>query len=275
MKFENGDSDYQFGIKIACLPLMKTVLFLLLILIQTPLLAQLNRKVVKQEDGSIATKYFHKNGKVSTIETWDKDKRDGNLKGFNNQGKELFSLSLRHYGGHASALLSWYANGQVKSVSYSDAPDGGIQYYHSTRLFDEKGNQTSFTEDSYDDQLKLEVPVRDTTKPRKPLVEINQPLEKKAANYQLLMFIENKSIEKVSLVVKFSDGKKEESISMKLKPGESYLVDTWRFVPADFDAAKFFSINFTNRKCIVKRQPDQLLEGDDNLLKAIWFVTNK
>ena len=89
----------------------------------------------------------------------------------------MFSLDLRHDGGHASAQLSWYASGQVKSVSYTDAPDGGIQYYHSTWLFDEKGNQTSFTEDSYDDNSKLKVPVCDTTKPLKPLVEINEVLD--------------------------------------------------------------------------------------------------
>jgi len=161
---------------------MKTALFLILILIQTPLFAQLKCKKVKQTDGTVVSKCFHKNGKVSTIETWDKDKRHGNLKGFNNKGQEIFSLALRHYGGHASALLSWYANGQVKSVSYTDSPDGGIQYYHSTSLFDEKGNQTSFTEDSYDDNPKSELEkliIRDTTpKQRKPLVEINQVLEK-------------------------------------------------------------------------------------------------
>lgn len=159
---------------------MKT-LFLLLILVQTPLLfAQTKCKIVKQADGSTIQKCYHKNGKVSTLETWDKDKRHGSLKGFNKQGKELFSYNLRHYGGHASALLTWYSNGQVKSVSYSDAPDGGIQYYHSTRQFDEVGNQTSYTEDSYDDKLKLtipETPARDTTKPRKPLIEINRVLE--------------------------------------------------------------------------------------------------
>lgn len=158
---------------------MKTLLILFLLL-QTPLFAQFNCKTAKQVDGSEVKKCFHKNGKVSTIETWDKNKRSGNIKGFNKQGKELFSYSLRHYGGHASVLLTWYPNGQVKSVFYSDAPDGGIQYYHSTRQFDEVGNQTSFTEDSYDDKLKIEIPntpARDTIKPRKPIVEINRVLE--------------------------------------------------------------------------------------------------
>lgn len=153
---------------------MKTVFLFLLLLIQTPLLfAQLNCKTIKYKDGSAVKKCFHKNGKVSTVETWEKDKRDGNLKGFNNQGKELFSYNLRNYGGHASAQLTWFPNGQVKSVYYSDAPDGGIQYYHSTTQFDEVGNQTVFTEDSHDD--KPTIP--DTVKPGRPLVEINQVLE--------------------------------------------------------------------------------------------------
>ncbi len=156
---------------------MKTVL-LLLMLVQAPLLfAQFNCKTVKQSDGLKVKKCFHQNGKVSIVETWDIYERNGNLKGFNNQGKELFSYNLRHVGGHASVQLTWFENGQVKSVSYSDAPDGGIQYYHATRQFDEVGNQVSFSEDSYDDKLKLEVPVRDTTKPRKPVVEINRVLE--------------------------------------------------------------------------------------------------
>ena len=158
---------------------MKTLLFLLL-LIQTPLLfAQLHCKSSEQEDGSTIKKCVHKNGTVSTIETWTKDKRNGNLKGYNNQGKELFSYHLRSYGGHASAQLTWFPNGQVKSVYYSDAPDGGIQYYHSTTQFDEAGNQIAFTEDSYDNKPSIRMlTVPDTAKPRKPVVEINRVLEK-------------------------------------------------------------------------------------------------
>ncbi len=174
------------GTKIAFRCVMKTVFLLLFILVQTPLLfAQLNCKTMKQSDGSVVKKCFHKNGKVSTIETWDKDKRSGNLKGFNSKGKELFSHSLRHYGGHASVQLTWFKNGQVKSIYYSDAPDGGIQYYNSTTEFDETGNQVSFDERRHDDDLHLRIPapaapiIRDTAKPRKPLVEINQVLEEK------------------------------------------------------------------------------------------------
>lgn len=163
---------------------MKTIFLLLFLLIQNPaLFAQLNCKTTKQKDGSAIKKCFHKNGKVSTIETWDKDKRHGTLKGFNKSGKELFSHSLRNYGGHTSVQVTYFPNGQVKSIYYSDAPDGGIQYYNSTTRFDESGNQTSFDESSNVDELHLRTPaplksiIRDTTKPKKPLVEINQVLD--------------------------------------------------------------------------------------------------
>jgi hypothetical protein len=90
--------------------------------------------------------------------------RYGNLKGFNNKDKELFSYNLRHYGGYASAQVIYFPSGQVKSIYYSDAPDGGIQYYHSTSQFDKTGNQVSFEEDSHEDKLKLKIPIRDTVK---------------------------------------------------------------------------------------------------------------
>lgn len=180
---------------------MKTTFLLLFILFQTPLFAQLNCKNVKQTDGSEVKKCFHKNGKISTMETWDRDKRNGSLKVFNNQGKELCFYNLRHYGGHASALLTWFPNGQVKSISYSDAPDGGIQYYHSTRQFDEVGNQTSYTEDSYDDKLKVQMPTTaDTVRPRRPLVEVNRVLEKpKEKRVDFLIVNKTKSAHQVAL----------------------------------------------------------------------------
>lgn len=182
---------------------MKTTFLLLFILVQTSVFAQFNCRMTKQSDGSEVKKCYHQNGQISIIETWDTGKKDGNLKVFNNQGKEVCSYNLRHYGGHASALLAWYPNGQVKSVSYSDAPDGGIQYYHSTRQFDEVGNQTSFTEDSYDNKLRIQIPSEwDTVKPRKPLVEISQVLEKpksKEKRVDFLIVNKTKSAQRVTL----------------------------------------------------------------------------
>lgn len=158
---------------------MKAIYCLLFLLIQNPaLFAQLDCKTVAQSDGSTVKKCFHKNGTISTIETWDKYKRFGNLKVFNNQAKELFSCGLRTIGGNASAELIYFPNGQVEKIYYGDAPDGGIQYYNSTTQFDESGNQLSFDENKYPYELEILVPVRDTAKPRKPVVEINQVLGK-------------------------------------------------------------------------------------------------
>lgn len=158
---------------------MKAIYLLLFLLVQTPaLFAQLHCKTTNQSDGSTIKQCFHKNGTISTIETWDKDKRFGNLKIFNNQGKELFSRGLRTIGGNASAELTYFPNGQVERIYYSDAPDGGIQYYNATTQFDEVGNQLSFDENKYPYELEILVPVRDTAKPRRPVVEINRVLEK-------------------------------------------------------------------------------------------------
>lgn len=158
---------------------MKTAIFILFILTQSQILfAQLNCKTVNQSDGSTLKQCFHKNGTISTIEIWDKDKRFGDLKGFNNQGKELFSHGLRTIGGNASAELTYFPNGQVEKIYFSDAPDGGIQYYNSTTQFDAVGNQLSFDENKYPFELEIVAPVRDTAKPRRPVVEINQVLEK-------------------------------------------------------------------------------------------------
>nr|WP_294860026.1 hypothetical protein [uncultured Fluviicola sp.] len=146
---------------------------LLFIFFQTPsIFAQLDCKTAKRADNSTVKKCFHKKGTISTIETWDKDKRDGTLKGFDRSGKELFSHNLRNFGGHASAQMTYFPNGQVKSIYYSDAPDGGIQYYHSTTQFDEAGNQISFDESSNLDKVHLRTPaplkstIRDTTQPK-------------------------------------------------------------------------------------------------------------
>jgi hypothetical protein len=157
---------------------MKAIIPILVFLLQSHIsLAQLKGKTSTEKDGATKKQCFHKNKTVSTLETWDKDKRFGNIKAFNNQGKELFSHSLRSVGGHASVQLIYFPNGQLKSVYFSDAPDGGIQYYNSTTQFDELGNQTEFTETKYPHELEFEKPTSDTSKRRKPLVEVNRVLD--------------------------------------------------------------------------------------------------
>jgi hypothetical protein len=126
--------------------------------------AQLNCKT-KQLPTGIETSCLHANGKTSTLETWDTDKRWGKLKAYTNSGKELFSYELRKVGGHASVYLSYHTNGQVKKAEYSSAPDGGIQFYNIISEYDEAGNQTRYTDLSQPDgrprvpSLRQEEPV--------------------------------------------------------------------------------------------------------------------
>lgn len=190
------------GIKIAYLSFMKTFITFLLILHGSLALAQLNCETASQPDGSVVKQCFHKNGKVSTVETWDKNKRFGSIRAYTNRGEELFSHALRSVGGHASVSMTYFANGQVEKVDFSDAPDGGIQFYHSTTRFDEQGNQTEFYQTKYPDQLELEVPVKiaDTMKPRKPLVEVNRVLEPaKKERIDFLIVNKTRSKQRVSL----------------------------------------------------------------------------
>lgn len=211
---------------------MKTVVAFLILFQSFLASAQLKCKTTSQSDGSTITQCFHQNGKVSTLESWDEDKRFGTIKGYNNQGKELFSHGLRSVGGHASVSLTYFPNGQLEKVYFSDAPDGGIQFYNSTTRFDEKGNQTEFTETKYPQRLELEVPVPDTVKRRKPLVEINQVLEKPTEKrIDFLIINKTKSIQKVLVEQPISEEDvileiraKEETYQMVfLKEGEEKL----------------------------------------------------
>ncbi len=45
--------------------------------------------------------------------------------------------------------ISFHPNGMVRRVRYSHQPDGGIQWYRSTTLFDKNGNITHFSEDAW------------------------------------------------------------------------------------------------------------------------------
>jgi len=112
--------------------------------------SQLNCKTKTDETGSTKTCY-HKNGKPSTIEFWDSKQREGNMKGYNTEGQELFNYGLRSFAGHASVYLSYYPNGQVKKAEYSSMPDGGIQSYRYIHEFDELGNQTQYMDLSMPD----------------------------------------------------------------------------------------------------------------------------
>ena len=148
---------------------MRSILFFLCLnAVSFGIYAQLNCKKSSSELENTST-CFHKNGAKSTVESWDKQGREGKITGFDKEGKELFSYYLRSFAGHASAHLSYYANGQVSKVEYSSAPDGGIQFYQESHSFDENGTQSGFWKMDYPNDLRSPVirehVLMDTVKP--------------------------------------------------------------------------------------------------------------
>lgn len=184
----------------------KPVLFFMgfMLLAQT-VYPQLNCKTTVNAKGGTEKKCHHKNGKLSTLETWDKEKRSGSMKAYDANGKELFTYDLRSFAGHASVYLTYFQNGQVKKAEYSSAPDGGIQFYHKIHEFDEYGKQTSFMDlsrpDGYDrlptipDSLQVKKPKK--TIDKKEAVQI--PKDKQQLT---VLKIRNDSGKKMSVLLK-------------------------------------------------------------------------
>lgn len=251
---------------------MKTLIAFLLLFQSVLASAQLKCKTTNQSDGSTIKQCFHQNGKVSTLESWDKDKRFGAIKGYTNEGKELFSHGLRSVGGHASVSLAYFPNGQVEKVEFSDAPDGGIQFYNSTTRFDEKGKQTEFSETKYPHQLELEVPVPDSIRRRKPLVEVNRVLDQKKTRKQVQVILENKTKRAVELSIDLNCSDKPYKETRIVSKKETCLLESNFPVDSDTDFSKCISIQ-------LKSDRFELIHGQDvvekDLVQMTWYIIKK
>lgn len=197
---------------------------------------------------------LHANKKVSIVETWDSDGRFGSLVVFNNRGEEIANYVLRSIGGHASAHLEYYANGQVSRIEFSDAPDGGIQFYESTRKFDEEGKQIDFFETNYPHQLETTfiqyVPQEEVTPAETPKKE---EVIACAVIHQTFYQIENTTDRKLILTIQpvinnlVQVGEKE----ITLKPNQSIIFDT--ILMADhFISAKIYQLSI--KQVVTKRR---------------------
>ncbi|MFN6944584.1 MAG: hypothetical protein ACK4ND_06530 [Cytophagaceae bacterium] len=140
---------------------MRFLIFLFLLNINFLVYAQLNCRTVENDRGAETTCY-HKNNTVSTIETWDKERRNGHIKGLDKNSKELFSYYLRRYAGHASVRLWYHPNGQVSKVEFTSHPDGGIQSYHYISEYNENGERTKYIDLSRPDGHPIPVTIPST-----------------------------------------------------------------------------------------------------------------
>lgn len=132
---------------------MRTFTTILLLLISGSVFSQLSCRETEGLSGGIKRTCLHQNGVVSTVEEWDAAKSHGTVAGYDAQGNEIFAYPLRRFAGHASITLSYHSNGQVSRMHFSDAPDGGIQYYRITCSYAEDGSSQGCSEEEYPPRL--------------------------------------------------------------------------------------------------------------------------
>ena len=264
-------------------PNMKFILLLFVNLTVGSAFAQLKCREVKFSDDSSQKKCFHQNGSVSIVETWDKEHRSGSVRGYNAEGKELFFHNLRTYGGHASVQLEYFPNGQVYKIYFSDAPDGGIQYYNSTTLYDEKGNQTDFSETKYPEELEpflIEEPLKKA--PEQEIVDtLKQEVVECAPIYSTIYQIQNATDMQLRVNIKtlpnnVVSGTEKELV---LEPFQTIDFDTV-FMAGQFISAQIYQPEVLkpgpklkrNRKVAVI-EPDPLQSPQTRTY--YWFVVRK
>jgi hypothetical protein len=129
--------------------LRNSLILVIPLLSSIDLSAQGREKVLNTDTGRVVLHYFT-SGQVSTRTWMDKDDRWGRTWAYKRDGSVIVEHQTRRIAGHASVHFEYHANGAISKAEYSDAPDGGIQWYRSTTTFDENGNKTGFTEQGHD-----------------------------------------------------------------------------------------------------------------------------
>ncbi len=110
--------------------------------------------------------HFFTNGKVSTRPWMDKDDRWGRSWAYEQDGGVIMEHQTRRLAGRASIDFSYHLNGAISKAECSEAPDAGIHWYRSTTTYDDKGNQTGFSEQGHHNFNIIPGPgVRVTQKP--------------------------------------------------------------------------------------------------------------
>ncbi len=149
--------------------------------------------------------YFKGTKKVSTSQCFDPGNRFGEAKAFARDGREIYRHGLRHIAGHESVTFKFYPSGAVQQAYMSSAPDGGIQWYHTTTEFAENGTVTAERHDDYDSHITVQTPWREPPPPPVP----NPPC---AALLQAECWFVNRSGRTAQVVVQGKDN------------GEQYLL---------------------------------------------------
>lgn len=137
---------------------------------------------------------------------------------------------LREVGGHASAHLTYHSNGQVAKVEFSDAPDGGVQFFESTRKFDEIGNQTDYNEMKYPYELETTfIQLEPDEQPKQPVVAPKkEEVIACATIYQTFYSLQNTTNSKIVLTIQpiINNTVNVTEKEITLKPKQTVVFDT-------------------------------------------------
>lgn len=233
--------------------------------------SQLNCSKSVDKSKQVISVCLHENGLVSTREVWDSLARFGGISGFNSQGKQLFYFNLRKVGGNASVSITYFPNGQVNKVNFSDQPDGGIQYFESTTVFNEYGEQTSYVEYKNPDELITFAPPSTP----KPKPKTKQEVAQCAAIIADVFEIQNLTHRTVKIAIFKSQpySAKKESQFYKIRPHKNLIFDTIFSAQKSLDKCPFEIqiIDFKRKKQVeVQNTPKQ--SDNNQLFRWIWLI---
>lgn len=136
---------------------MKLFAVLLTLLSVNLAFSQLNSETIEKKDGWY-TKCYHENGSLATDICRPKNGAYGTTgyaRAYNNTGKLIYDSETSRSALVRSVSFTYYSNGAVKSARYYQHPDGGIQWYEKTTMFDKEGNITQEIEHSWDDNMNV------------------------------------------------------------------------------------------------------------------------
>jgi len=177
----------------------------------------------------------YKTGELASRETiinmnnpYNPSQREEKVEVFNKKGELVYHGHRRNYAGHSSIYLTYHENGGVKTIKYSSAPDGGIQWYRSNYVLDEDGGIISKMEDNYDTKPTILIEPSPKFPPRP---EIKQVKENECATpMETQTFFTNKSKKKIEFLFIKKDHSVQSTIHT-LKPNKT--IELGKYINAE------------------------------------------
>lgn len=206
----------------------------------------------------ICTHTYFKNGKISTSQCYDTDKRWGKAIAYNKTGQVIYEKELRRIAGHSSVSFSFYDNGAVKEAQWSSAPDAGIQWYRCRTRFSEEGSVTGEDKDSWDDGpgRHTDPSLRPTAPTRtKPSIPPQKPAETTecAEIYVSEFWLINTTPYTVTVVARKKAGKPE-THTITLRPRQKVKGGGMPGAAMFDDPGKYYSFSASAAKASKKRE---------------------